>query len=132
MELSPSRFGEMKIMKPIIQGIIHILLWAVGIILMLVIMSHSQSRFAYGYITGWWLSLYVGYIFRFKISSAITALLIYIIIGIASLFFKWNWFYTGLPDIISLNYIAILCIGGLFVASPIVINSVVRKLSTSK
>lgn len=116
-------------MKPILQGIIHILLWAVGIILMLVIMSHSQSRFAYGYITGWWLSLYVGYILRFKISSAITALLIYMIIGIASVFLKWNWFYTDVPDAISLNYIAILCIGGLFVASPLAVNSVVRKLS---
>jgi len=113
----------------LIQAFIHSALWIVGIVIVVTVMNHSSSRIAYGYLIGWWLALYVGYIARFNLLSALMSSLIYIVVGVLSVWFGWEWFYKGLPESISFSYLVTLLLGAVVFCSPILINSVVKRVS---
>lgn len=119
----------MKITKSFLQGLIHCAFWVIGILIASKLMAHSEARIAYGYLTGWWAALYFGYIGRFKISSSVSALIIYFCTGILAVFLDWSWFYKGLPASVTPRYLLTLAIGGVVFVSPILINSIVRSFA---
>ncbi|MEX2500549.1 MAG: hypothetical protein WD397_16920 [Wenzhouxiangellaceae bacterium] len=109
-----------------LQAAIHSVLWVGTILFMVSMFSQSDSRLAYGYLTAWWLSLYVGYIAGFRLLSAFIAIVIYMGVGMFAVWFDWAWFYRGLPDTVSTAYLATLLLGAVIFCSPILVNSTVR------
>jgi hypothetical protein len=89
-------------------------------------MSHSEARMSYAYLTGWWGALYLGYVFNIKPLSSVIAFLVYFFLGTLAVFLDWSWFYMGLPDIISIQYLIALVVGGVAFVSPIFFNAAVR------
>lgn len=114
------------ITKSTLQGVAHSILWVAGIFAAAKLMEHSEARTAYGYLIGWWAALYFGYIGKFKIGSSVSAFIIYFCTGILAVFLRWSWFYKGLPESVTLQYIIVLVIGGAVFVSPILINSIIR------
>lgn len=114
------------ISKSFIQGIAHSAFWIIGIFAASKLMEHSEAKVAYGYLTGWWAALYFGYIGKLKIASSVSAFIIYFCIGIVAVFLDWAWFYKGLPESVTTQYIFVLAIRGAVFISPILINSAVR------
>ena len=120
--------AAMNISKSLLQGLIHCAFWVIGFLVASKLMAHSEARIAYGYLTGWWTALYLGYIAKFKISSLVSALTIYFCTGILAVFLNWSWFYKGLPTSVTPRYLLTLAIGGAVFVSPILINLIVRKI----
>lgn len=116
----------MKAIASFMQGIAHSALWVIGIFSASQLMEHREARMAYGYLTGWWVALYFGYIGRLKVTSSVSALIIYFGVGIAAVFLDWSWFYKDLPRSVNLRYILVLVVGGVVFISPILINSIIR------
>lgn len=52
----------MKMTKSFLQGLAHCVFWVIGFLVASKLMTHSEARIAYGYLTGWWAALYFGYI----------------------------------------------------------------------
>lgn len=107
-------------------GLFHSIAWIVGFFLFAYVFSYSASSYAYGYLSGWWLALYVGYLTNIKFRSAYIAAFLYLILGIFSSVYNWVWFYKDFPNEISLDLFAILFIGMFVFVSPIFVNSVMR------
>jgi len=101
----------------------------IGILAVSKIMEHSEARIAYGYLSGWWAALYFGYIAKLNIASSVSAFLIYCCIGILAFFFDWSWFYKGLPETVTLQYVVVLVVGAGVFVSPILINAGMRLLA---
>ena len=118
----------MKMTKSFLQGLTHCVFWVIGFLVASKLMTHSEARIAYGYLTGWWAALYFGYIGKFNISSSVSAFIIYFCTGIIAVFFGWPWFYKGLPASLTHQYLLILAVGGAVFVSPILINLIVRKI----
>ena len=114
--------------KSFLQGLAHCVFWVIGFLVASKLMTHSEARIAYGYLTGWWAALYFGYIGKFNISSSVSAFIIYFCTGIIAVFFGWPWFYKGLPASLTHQYLLILAVGGAVFVSPILINLIVRKI----
>jgi hypothetical protein len=115
-----------NISKLLIQGVAHTVFWLLGIFAALQLMAHSDARIGYGYLIGWWGALYCGFITNVKLPSSIVAFLIYLTVGILSVFFDWSWFYKGLPESLSIQYVITVVFGGVVFVSPILVNAMVR------
>jgi hypothetical protein len=118
-----------KITKSFLQSLAHSTFWIIGFFAASKLMGHSEAKFAYGYLTGWWAALYFGYIGNLKIASSVSAFIICFCVGIVAVFLNWYWFYKDLPESVTVQYMFVLIIGGGIFISPILINSVVRLLT---
>ena len=109
----------------IVHSVIHITMWIVSILVINFIMAHSDARLAYGIISGWWLSLYVGYIIRIELRTAYLVGAFYIVCGVLAVLFGWQWFYSDIPTTITVLFMFRLVSGALLFASPIILNIIV-------
>lgn len=109
-----------------LQGIAHSIFWLAGFFAASELMKHSEASIAYGYLTGWWTALYLGYVCNFKFGSSVSALVLYFLSGILAIHFRWPWFYKDLPQSVTLQFMYLLFIGGAVFVSPILINETVK------
>ncbi len=112
----------------IVDSAIHISCWILGYWALYSLMSHSGSKEAYGIIVGWWLALYIGFVFKIKLSAFPPVFLLYILTCIVSFIIgTTGWFYHGAPEHINFILLAVIFSQALVFSSPIVVNWAVRK-----
>ena len=72
--------------------------------------------------------LYVGYVSKVQLRSALAVFLRFICFGIVAVYADWQWFYHDLPSEIRFTYLILLSLSAILFVSPIMINSGVRSL----
>ena len=107
----------------------HITWWAIGFSMAYFIMLHSDARESYGIITGWWCACYLGYVTNIKIKAAIPSYLLYVIVCIISFILGYAWFYHGAGSNVSVQLVIVILLQGVVFISPIIVNTVTRRLS---
>lgn len=116
------------------QIVIHISGWIFPYLAIVVTATHSPSRHVYGFISGWWCALYVGYLLKISLRTALAIFLLYLCYGVLAILFGWDWFYHDIPALADFDFsltcffLFIIVTGALFFVSPIIINHFVRHL----
>ena len=121
-----------KSKKALIDSIYLVLAWYLTWLAVLVIDSHSPARHAYGLLSAWWCTLYVGYIRKVDTSSLLPATvielcttIIILAIGLGPLLGSKE--LRSLSDLTFDFYLLIIVVGTfLRFASSIFINIAVR------
>lgn len=113
----------MKISNPIYIGVIHILCFIFGYVIMQTIFAYSDSRNAFSLINAWWLSLYVGMVIGANLRSLIFALPI-AAIGLTVLYLTGlgDSFYHDAPTTLSFKLAFVVFMQSVVIVSPILIN----------
>jgi hypothetical protein len=89
--------------------------------------SHSPSRVGYGWISGWWACLYIGYVASIGLLPGLIVAVGYIALGILAVYGQWHWFYGGLPERLDIEFLIYpLVAGAAIYASPVAVNAMAR------
>ena len=91
--------------------------------------NDSPSRLTLASITAWWMSLYVGALFDFRLHTVFCTVLIYFIFSLFDVIFQLGLLTEDAIDNV-LGYIFILVTGLIFLLSPIMINYIFFKIRT--
>jgi len=87
--------------------------------------AHSPARGGYGWISGWWASLYIGYLASIGLLPGLIVAVGYVALGITAVYGQWHWFYSGLPERLDLGFFVYpLAAGAAIYASPVAVNAV--------
>jgi hypothetical protein len=113
--------------KSILGSCIYIAGWLIGYFCITLILSGSSGKVAYGLLSGWWCTLYLGYLFQIELIAAIPLFVLYVAGSLISLFFNLNLFYHDGPDALSVSYLFIIIFQAIIFISPALINPFVIK-----
>lgn len=115
-------FNEIK------NVVIHFSCWFLGFFLAFHIMHDSDARLAYAIIIGWWFACYFGYVLKIDLKAIVPVFLLYFFVCVLSFIFDNVWFYHSPILRFDLQLMLIVMLQSFVIVSPILFNSIVRKV----
>ena len=112
----------------VVGSALHYGTWLVVSRIVEIFFRDSPARDAYGTLSAWWASLYIGYVFEIGIRAAIPVSLIVVFAQLASL--NAITFSTGDQMPLSPSAVAVVAGRCFVLASPILANAVTRAVKT--
>lgn len=102
----------------VIQATLHFAAWVLPALVVGAVFGHSESRLAYGLLSGWWAALYLGYVFAVRIKSIVLSVLFYILVVVIDWYFDLGLFHDSTLLVSLLGLMAYI--------SPILLNAAMR------
>ena len=113
--------------KSAIDAFIHAAVWLLTYHIMVALAADSPSKAVYGILSGWWCTLYVGYVLKIDIRAFLILLLSVLLSELAAFYSGWN-FYHDPPSEMSCDFALTMFAIGVGFASPILVNGVVTRI----
>ena len=112
----------------LLEPVMHVTAWGAGYKAVQLPLTGTSSVDAYADVCAWWLALYAGYVLSIGIEACVPLFFGYFIVSACSSWLGFEWF-TAEPAG-DLGWWFLIIAGGqaLVFASPVVVNSLVRKL----
>jgi hypothetical protein len=119
---------KIKWLSQLLRAGVILLAWVISYNVVLNKFEYSPSGYENADIFGWWCVLYISYVLNAEIITAAIVFLGYVFIGLLSVLFGWDWFYHDIPTLSELSFsdLSIVIVGGVIVASPIMINVCIK------
>lgn len=88
----------------------------------------AEDKFSYGAASGWWLSLYIGFVANVRWPAIMPFSILYIAFLLVDIFSNAGWFYTEGASSNPTGYFLLSLIGLPIFVSPILLNEIVRRV----
>jgi hypothetical protein len=111
-----------SIRKSLAGAAVHAATWIAIAILVGVLTTGTSASVAYGMVSGWWATLYVGRLAKVGVESMIPLALGYAALAMISVPLGWSFLYHDPPPRLSFPYVSSIFTAALLFASPTVVN----------
>jgi hypothetical protein len=91
-------------------------------------MSLESGNLELASLAGWLCALYTTYVLRVPGRAAVLVAAGFWLFGCLAFVFRWEWWFRDIPEEQPLFFLGAMAIRGLYEASPILVNAMVRIL----